>query len=165
MDLDGQHAADPLFIPAADPDLGAGAGALWITVEGYLELTERYGPFGYSPRQIMEQSEEIRHGSDLVAISMLGLRLAPAPRLPDGGCFRTAPTQAGELVVLPGGGAVLRASGDTPVEVRRFANREVVPLGKLIANHPAQLAIPADRARPWELWARKPVTLTVCPLS
>jgi len=165
MDLDGRYAPDPFYIPAADPDLGAGAGALWVTVGGYLELSERYGPFGDSPRQITERSEEIRHGADLVAASMLDLRLAPAARLPDRGCFRAVPAPAGELVVLPRGGAVLHASGDTPVELRRFAARGAVPLGELAANRPAQLAIPADRARPWELWARRPVTLTVCPLS
>lgn len=165
MDLDGRHAPDPSYIPADDLDLGAGAGALWITVGGYLELSERYGPFGDSPRQIMEEDEEIRHGADLVAVSMLGLRLTPAAALPDRGCFRAAPAAAGELVVLPRGGAVLHASGETPVELRRFAGREAVPLGELAANRPARLAVPADRARPWELWARRPVALTVCPLS
>jgi len=163
MDLDGRYAPDPLFIPAAE-DLGAGAGALWITVGGYLELSERYGPFGDAPRQIMERSEEIRHGADLVAASMLELRLTPAPRPPNRGCFRAASAAGGELVVLPRGGAALYASGDTPVEVRRFAARETVPLGELAANRPAQLAVPADGARPWELWARKPAALTVCPL-
>ena len=164
MELAGAN-ADPAFDPvAATPDV-ATAGVLNFSVGQHLELTERYGSFAYSLPKLMEQSEEVRHGTDVVAARMLHLHLVRTTDPGNHGCSHLGPRSVGELLELPRGGAVLRAGGNTPVSLRRFADQAVVPIGNLRANQPAELRIPADRAKlPWELWASEPVPLTVCPL-
>jgi hypothetical protein len=164
MELAGAN-ADPAFDPVAATPNVATAGVLNFSVGQHLELTERYGSFAYSLPELMEQSEEVRHGTDVVAARMLHLHLARATVSGNRGCSHLGRRSVGELFELPRGGAVLRAGGDTPVSLRRFADRAVVPIGNLRANQPAELRIPADRAKlPWELWASESVPLTICPL-
>jgi hypothetical protein len=162
MELAGSD-ADPSFNPVIDTPEAATAGVLNFSAQAYEELRERYGSFAYSLPELYAQSEEVRHGADEVMTSMLRLQLTDVPSLSRRSCFGVESAGAGELVELPRGGAVLSADGDTPVSLRRFADREVVPLGELSSGRPTELAIPSDRARPWELWALDPVDLTVCP--
>ncbi|MFL5900510.1 MAG: hypothetical protein ACJ75S_04870 [Solirubrobacterales bacterium] len=88
-----------------------------------------YGSFAYSLPELMGQSEEVRHGTDVVAARMLHLDLVRAADPAKRGCRRLVPRSVGELLELPRGGAVLRAGGDTPIALRRFADRAVVPIG------------------------------------
>jgi hypothetical protein len=162
MDLAGAH-ADPTFIPAYDTPVASPAGALSITVGAYEELAEHYGPLGYSPSQILEQNEEIRHGSDEVTVGMLHLGLVPTPQAGHGHCATVRTGPVGGQVPLPRGGAVIRTNGTAPLFLRRFATRKWVRIGQVEAGQPALLRIPADRARlPWVLGTIRPVSLGVC---
>jgi hypothetical protein len=168
MDLEGSN-ADPNFYPATDTPAASPAGALSVSVQGYQELSARYGGFGYSPERILEQNDEIRHGSDEVLVGMLRLGLVPASEGSGGGGCSTAKTSGGGLkMTLPRGGALLRAGEDTPVFLRRFAAQdgEGVAVGRLEAGRPALLRIPADSARlPWVLEAPRAGSLRVCAIG
>ena len=161
MDLAGAD-ADPLYYPAADAPVASPAGALSVSVQGYQELSDRYGGFGYSPAQILEQNDEIRHGSDEVLIGMLRLDLSPADRTARN-CTQVNASGAG--VELPPGGAILRAAETTPVSLRRFSPSQGVEMGQLEAGKPTLLRIPPDDANlPWALMTPGPVPLSVCPV-
>ena len=166
MDLEGAN-ADPNFYPATDTPVASPAGALSVSVQGYQELSARYGGFGYSPARILEQSDEVRHGSDEVLAGMLRLGLVPASEGSGGAGCSTAKTPGDGLeVTLPRGGAILRAAQDTPVFLRRFAARGGVAIGRLEAGRPALLRIPPDSARlPWVLEAPRAGSLRVCAVG
>jgi hypothetical protein len=163
MELAGRN-ANPDFNPALETPEQAPAGALNFSVGQYLALSERFGSLAYSLPELMAQSEEIRHATDVVAVRMLQLEVTQAAHIPRRGCFRLDPASAGEIAVLPRGGAIVRAAEATPLALRRFANKAVVPVGRLKAGHPAEIRIPADHARAWEAWASVPTVLTVCQL-
>ena len=165
MELEGNR-GNPEFNPAGDTPVAAPAGALSITAGAYLEMAERFGAIGYSPAKILAQNEEIRHGSDEVAVRYMELGLADAPALPRQGCTRLAPDPAGELVNLRRGGVVLESDTATTVALRRFADRPVVRIGNVRAGRPAEIRIPGDGAKPpWELWAVERAAVTICPLA
>jgi hypothetical protein len=161
MDLAGEH-ADPDFVPAIDTPIASPAGALSISTGAYQTIAARYGPYGYTPSQILEQDDEIRHGSDEVMVGLLRLRLTPTAS----GTVRCHRARAGggEGIALPRGGAVLRSSGATTVYLRRFAaDHEHVEVGRLDAGQAMLLRIPLDRSRlPWILEASRPVSLGIC---
>jgi hypothetical protein len=162
----GRESGDPEFVPVVETPIAAPAGALGISAGDYLELADRYGAIGYSPREILEQDEEIRHGADEVAVSYLGLAATEAPALPRRGCTRLAPAPAGEVVNLPPGGVLLRSDTASTVALRRFADRPVVRIGNVRAGRPAELRVPADSSPlPWELWVVEEAAVTVCPLA
>lgn len=163
MDLEGAN-ADPNFYPAADTPTASPAGALSVSVQGYQELAARYGGFGYSPAQILEQDDEVRHGSDEVLVAMLHLRLAPVDQL--GGKCRTVRAEGGVGLRVPRNGAALRASSTTAVFLRRFSDLKRVEVGRLDAGEPALLRIPPDRSKlPWILETAQPVALRVCAVG
>jgi hypothetical protein len=165
MELAGAN-ADPNFIPAVDAPEVATAGVLYFSVAQYFELASRYNTFAYSVPELTRQDEEVRSGADVIAVRILDLHLQKAPRLPRSGCddFRTG--EGGGFLNLPRGGAIVQSSATTPAAVRRFADRLVVPLGKLTAGKPFRLRIPADQARiPWKLDVNGPLKLTVCHLA
>ncbi len=161
MDLAGAN-ADPLFYPAADTPVASPAGALSVSVQGYQELSSRYGGFGYSPAQILEQSDEIRHGSDEVAIGMLHLAPTPAGAERGRNCIAVTDTEA----ELPRGGAILRAAEPTPISLRRFSAEGGVKIGQLQAGEPTLLRIPPDSTKlPWILETPVPGSLSVCAVA
>jgi hypothetical protein len=165
MDLAGTN-ANPNFVPALETPVASPAGALSIPTYAYQEISARSGPLGYSPSKILELPEEIRHGSDEVAIVMLQLGLEPDAGVATRDCARVDPSEAGDRVPLPRGGAVLQAGRATPVFLRRFAAEDQVAIGKLTAGQATLLRIPPDNARiPWVLETPAPVPLTVCALA
>jgi hypothetical protein len=165
MDLAGAN-ADPDFTPAVDAPEVATAGVLYFSVSQYFQLESRYGTFAYSVSELMAQSEEVRNGADTIAVDILGLGLQSAPRMPARGCAAFNTGGEGGFVDLPRGGAIVRASTDTPAALRRFADETVVPVGELEAGRPAVLEIPPDRAAiPWKLDTEGPLTLTACRLG
>ncbi len=162
MDLAGEN-ADPGFNPAVHTPEASPAGALTMPVQGYLELSERYGPLGYSPAEIAELDEKVRQGADEVLVRMLRLRLEPSARR-GRDCRSAEPLPGGGVgAALPRGGAVLVADEPTTVSLRRFADGQAVALGALAGQRPTLLGIPADSARlPWAIEADDP--LTICAI-
>lgn len=168
MDLAGWRNADPEYIVSYDTPNAEGAGALSIPVSAYLEISERTGPLGDSPEQVLELGDDIREGADEVMVRMLRLEISPALGRPPRDCAAVSPAAAHDGVRLPPGGAVLSATGDTPVLLRRFAERPHVEVGQLEAGKPGLLRIPVDRetARiPWFVETPRPVALRVCAVG
>jgi hypothetical protein len=168
MDLVGTKNADPEYIVSYDTPNAEGAGALSIPVSAYHEISARSGPLGDSPAEILELPDDIRAGADEVIIRMLQLKLTPSAAPPSRNCLELSPRTAANGVRVPPGGAVLRASGATPVLLRRFAEDAHIVVGRLRAGRPAVLRIPPDRETgriPWVLETRRPVSLSVCALG
>lgn len=165
MDLAGAN-ANPNFVPAVDAPEVATAGVLYFSVAQYFELASRYDTFAYSLPELMSQDEEVRDGADVIAVDILRLHLKRVRHLPTHGCSDFHTGEGGGYLDLPRGGAIVQSSDATPVALRRFADKLVVPLGKLDRGKPSWLEIPPDRAGiPWKLDVAGPLALTVCRLT
>lgn len=126
-------------------------GALDLNVGPWLQVVDRYGSPADSIPQLRSQSEDVREQADIVAVKLLGLRLA---RTAAGArrCRRIVGISGPTEVVLPRGGAVVRANRDSEVSLRRWADDTAAKLGDAHAGQAAILAIPADSSEvPWRL--------------
>jgi len=140
------------------------SGGLVLSSGSWLLTVERYGSVAYSVPELRAQSEDVRVEADRVAMRSLRLRLEGAAG-PRQGCRRLGAAASGNLV-LPRGGAVLVANGDTEVTGRRWADGLSVDFGELRAGKAALLQIPPDAADvPWRAHLEPPGPLSVCAAS
>jgi hypothetical protein len=160
VDLAKDHVR-PDYAPGEDPQVTENGGAVFTAlVSGdYLQGAEDFGPIGFSPQEVAEQSPELRTVADISLVRALRLKGEPVsppadeadcsslrPDSPDG--FAEAPLpQGGALIGVPG-------NGFASVGLRRFADPgapsyELVRVGK---GGWVEIAIPTDAAEvPWQL--------------
>ena len=165
-----------LTAPRVDPSFDASATAAslnsaWdaLTLLGqpptgaYLGAAEAYGGLGFSPAELAAQPEPERATADAVMAAALGLTVGSSAA-PETEC-RTVPERQGTASApLPPGGAILRGTPGSAVEVRRFATDTGTEVGTL---GPAwsRLEVPADLSdEPWVVSAATP-SLELCPVA
>jgi hypothetical protein len=140
------------------------SGGMVLGSGAWLFTVERYGSVAYSVPELRAQSEDVRVEADRVAFRSLRLRLEGAGA-PQSGCQRLGAAATADLV-LPRGGAVLVANGDTELTGRRWADGLSVEFGELRAGKAALLQIPPDAAgAPWHAHLQPPASLRVCAAS
>jgi hypothetical protein len=154
--------ADQAFTPNLDlPQVVS--GALTLNTGSWQAVVDRYGSSAYSIPQLRKQSEDVRAQADRVAVRALRLKLVGTPAAAGPRCRPVAGAAAAE-VVLPPGGAVLKASGDSEVSLRRWADSFAVGLGELGAGQAAALRIPTDASSvPWRVRVEGGDAIAVCP--
>ncbi len=162
----------PDYAPGEDPQVTENGGAVFtaLVAGDYLQGAEDFGPIGFTPEEVTEQSPELRKVADISLVRALRLKAEPvSPPASEAGCSTVRPEASGAVgeASLPPGGAVVGVPGDgfATVGLRRFADPgasgyELVRVGK---GGWVEISIPADAAReiPWELVVDGPVQL--CP--
>lgn len=140
----------PLFLPFAEI---AARGE--PPTAAYLAAAADLGSPAFTPEALAAQAEPFRVRADAVLVGALGLGLGPLPSGTAPRRCRTVSAAPGEDVsfALPGGGAVLRAAGESQtVRVSRFASTRSVALGEITPGRPAVLRAPVDDvAVPWRV--------------
>jgi hypothetical protein len=161
----------PDYAPGEDPQVTENGGAVFTAlISGdYLQGAEDFGPIGFSPEEVGEQSPELRKVADISLVRALRLQGKPvSPPADEADCSSLRPGSSGEFAEapLPRGGAVVGVPGNgfASVGLRRFADPgapsyELVRVGK---GGWVEIAIPTDAAEvPWQLVVDGPVR--VCP--
>jgi hypothetical protein len=151
----------PDYAPGEDPQVTANGGAVFtaLVAGDYLRGAEDFGPIGFSPEEVGEQSPELRTVADISLVRALRLHADQvSPPADEAGCSGLRPDSPGGVAEapLPRGGAVVGVPGDgfASVGLRRFADPgapsyELVRVGK---GGWVEIAIPADAAEvPWQL--------------
>jgi hypothetical protein len=157
---------DPGFVLSEDI---AGTGYVPVEAGAYLSARDAFGSPAFSEPELASAPAEARIPADKVLAAALGVKLRPAtaPRS-RAGCrtVRLDPAEA-TTVVLPAGGALLRAdAGPVKVDLGRFANTFPVELGSLAGHRWSELAIPTDRSRrPWRAQLGGSGSAIVCAVA
>jgi hypothetical protein len=141
-------------------------GALDLNVGPWLQVVDRYGSSADSILQLLRQSEDVREQADAVAVKLLGLHLADAPARSAGPCRHVAGDAGPTEIVLPRGGAVVKADRDSEVVLRRWSDDFAAGVGDARAGQPATLVIPADSSEvPWRLSFAGGGSIEVCAIG
>jgi uncharacterized membrane protein len=161
MELDGPRMR-PDFNPATEAAEAFTPGReTLIGPTSVAQLNGKYGRFGYSIPVLREQPEGQRETADIVATRGLGLEATPS---------RASGTEcrsgnAGGMIRLPPGGAVLRGVKASSLLLRRFGSHYVVEVGRLPAGQSIAIRIPQDSsAVAWHAFAPDAGRLTACRL-
>lgn len=164
IQLAGEN-ADQAFTPNVDLP-GIISGGLVLNTGPWLLVVDRYGSVANSIPELRDQPEEVREQADLVARRALRLKLAKVPATAARGCARVSAGLGPTDVVLPRGGARLKASRDSEVGLRRWADHFSVPLEEVRAGGAVVLRIPPDPSHvPWRLRFQSGGPVEVCALG
>ncbi len=141
---------------------------LKIPVRDYREATADFGSPAFSEAELLASDEVSKSATDLQLIRLLGLNVAPAPRMPTG-CSPVIATSAGaaSIMQVPPGELYVAANPKSPVSVgvRRFSDGTTIPLRGVAAGGIGVLTIPADRSqKPWTAVISSP-RLKTCAVS
>ncbi|HEY0392200.1 MAG TPA: hypothetical protein VGC63_10845 [Solirubrobacterales bacterium] len=159
--LDGDQAftpnlSAPHLVPAA-LDLNSGP---------WLEVVDRYGSSADSIPQLLSQSEAVREKADAIAVKILDLHLAPAPKTGARQCRRIGGTGAPTEIALPRGGAMLVPARDSTVTLRRWANDFAAGIGSAHGGRTMSLPIPGDSSDvPWRLSFDRGGPVEICAIG
>jgi hypothetical protein len=166
LELARPHGVDT-FNPGADtPEVSP--VQLLFNAGPYFQGADRYGSIAFSIPELMAQDESVRHGADVVLAEALDVALTPGESAAGSDCRTVGGSQldAGPVVDLPSGGALLTAQADTTVAVRRFADFTTIELGELYPERPMELQIPTDtEPRPWVASLEASGPVRVCRLA
>lgn len=163
IELAGQN-GDQAFTPNLNAPLLV-PGAFDLNVGPWLQVVDRYGSPADSIPQLQSQSEDVREQADVLAVKLLGLRLAPASGTPARSCRRIGVGDGPTELTLPRGGAVLRPREDSAVALRRWSDEFAAGLGSVRGGRAVTLAIPADASQvPWRLSFAAGGPVEVCRL-
>jgi hypothetical protein len=156
---------DQTFTPNVDaPNLVP--GALDLNTGPWLEVVDRYGSSADSIPQLLRQDEAVREQADVLAVKILGLRLAHRPVAASQQCRLVNEGPAAIEVVLPRGGAVLKPSRDSRVALRRWSDDFAAGLGEVRGGRPVALEIPPDPSGvPWRLSLDRGGAIKVCAIE
>lgn len=136
-----------------------------VDAGSYFGAADRYGSVAFSEDQLLDQPPVIRERVDTTLGRILTPRVAEGAA-PHGRCELQQGMDGSVDVTLPSGGAVLRATSEGRVGLRRFGDAATIEAGSLAPGRFATLAIPPDAsAQPWIATVEGPSTVTVCPLE
>jgi hypothetical protein len=165
LDLARGHVR-PDYAPGKDHLVGEAGGATFTALEAgdYLRAAEEFGPIGFSPQEVTEQSSTLRRIADLSLIGALRVRAVPTdPPAGEAGCRTLRPD--GPEATLQRGGALIGVPGEgfAMIDLRRFADPgESYSLVRVGKGGWVSLRIPPDSApTPWRVAVDAPALF--CP--
>jgi hypothetical protein len=165
LDLARGHVR-PDYAPGKDHLVGEAGGATFTALEAgdYFRAADEFGPIGFTPEEVIEQSPTLRRIADLSLIGALRVHAVPADSPADRSSCRLLGPDDPEAT-LPRGGALIGAPGEgfATINLRRFADPgESFPLVRVGKEGWVSLRIPPDSsAVPWRIAADAPVLF--CP--
>jgi len=157
LDLARRHVR-PGYAPGRNHLVGEAGGATFTALEAgdYLRAAAEYGPIGFSPQEVTEQSPTLRRIADLSLIGALEVKAVPTSPPADLSRCRSLGSP-GREASLPLRGALVGVPGEgfATIYLRRFADPgegyELVRVGK---GGWVSLRIPPDASSvPWRLIA------------
>ncbi len=159
---------DPEYVAAADPQVAAAGGGLYIGIPAgaYLRSVERNGSPAFTLAELREQPEELRKIADITLADALELHSEAIPGRPAGSrCRVYAPPRGASSTSfpLPPGRTAYAPAAGRPVAIglRRFAAGQSGELEEARRGAWRSIAIPRDLAsEPWRAIVDAP--LRVC---
>ena len=159
---------DPEYVPAADPQVAAAGGGLYIGIPAgaYLRSVARNGSPAFTLAELRAQPEELRKIADITLADALELHSEAIPGPPAGSrCRVYAPPRGApstSFPLPPGRTAYAPAAGQpVAISLRRFAAGQSGELEEAQPGAWRSIAIPRDLAsEPWRAIVDAP--LRVC---
>lgn len=166
LELAGKR-VDPNYVVSADPRVTEVGGGLYIGLpaSAYLDAAAHNGSIAYSPRELLEQPEELRRIADATLVGALRIRTEYAPpheTRRDCRAIEVGPGADAGFEAAAGRTVVLRAKGRRWAQIwlaRLADENRGVTLGRLPPRRWIRVRLPADHAPlRWRLTLDAPLT-------